>query len=164
MTELLAPLGFAETQSLEEADVVLLNTCHIRDKAVEKVYSDLGRIRDVKDPAQRCRQKNNRHRCRGALPRPKVPRSPRREPGVDIVVGPQSYHHLGALIARAAGEEGPRSSKRNSPSRTSLPSLPERAPAQHGNRFPDSAGRLRQVLHVLRCPLHPRRRVLSFGQ
>ncbi len=48
MTELLAPMGFVETQSMEEADVVLLNTCHIRDKAVEKVYSDLGRIRDVK--------------------------------------------------------------------------------------------------------------------
>ena len=49
MTELLAPMGFVETQSMEEADVVLLNTCHIREKAVEKVYSDLGRIRDVKE-------------------------------------------------------------------------------------------------------------------
>ena len=64
MTELLAPMGFAETQSMEEADVVLLNTCHIRDKAVEKVYSDLGRIRDVKDGTPCCRQGHDRHRGR----------------------------------------------------------------------------------------------------
>ena len=62
MTELLAPMGFVETQSMEDADVVLLNTCHIRDKAVEKVYSDLGRIRDVKDATPRCRQGHDRHR------------------------------------------------------------------------------------------------------
>ena len=48
MTELMGAEGFAETASLEEADVVLLNTCHIREKAAEKVYSDLGRIREVK--------------------------------------------------------------------------------------------------------------------
>ena len=60
MTELLAPMGFVETQSMEEADVVLLNTCHIRDKAVEKVYSDLGRIRDVK-AATPCRRQGHHH-------------------------------------------------------------------------------------------------------
>ena len=49
MTELLGADGFAETATMEEADVILLNTCHIREKAAEKVYSDLGRIRQVKD-------------------------------------------------------------------------------------------------------------------
>ncbi|MFN3625793.1 MAG: tRNA (N6-isopentenyl adenosine(37)-C2)-methylthiotransferase MiaB, partial [Hyphomicrobium sp.] len=49
MTEALASQGYAETGSLEDADLVILNTCHIREKAAEKVYSDLGRIRVVKE-------------------------------------------------------------------------------------------------------------------
>ena len=49
MTEALAREGYAETAELEAADLVILNTCHIREKAAEKVYSDLGRIRDIKD-------------------------------------------------------------------------------------------------------------------
>ena len=53
MVELLAPQGFAETAAVEEADVVVLNTCHIREKAAEKVYSDLGRIREIKERRMR---------------------------------------------------------------------------------------------------------------
>ena len=49
MSESLAPLGYAETAAIEDADVVILNTCHIREKAADKVYSDLGRIREIKD-------------------------------------------------------------------------------------------------------------------
>src|SRR5262245_10285405 len=53
MSELLVPLGFSETTAVEEADLVVLNTCHIREKAADKVYSDLGRIREVKDRRSR---------------------------------------------------------------------------------------------------------------
>ena len=49
MADLLAPLGYCATPQAEDADLVILNTCHIREKAAEKVYSDLGRIRDLKD-------------------------------------------------------------------------------------------------------------------
>ena len=73
MTELLGAQGFAETQAMEDADVILLNTCHIREKAAEKVYSDLGRIRQVK--AQRAsRARTRSSRLPAASPRPRAPR------------------------------------------------------------------------------------------
>jgi tRNA-2-methylthio-N6-dimethylallyladenosine synthase len=133
MTELLAPLGFAETQSLDEADVVLLNTCHIRDKAVEKVYSDLGRIRDVKDQRSAAGKKTI-VTVAGCVAQAEGAEIARREPGVDIVVGPQSYHHLGALIARATGDEGP-VVETEFPEQDKFASLPERAPARTATAF-----------------------------
>jgi len=106
MTELLAPMGFVETQSMEEADVVLLNTCHIRDKAVEKVYSDLGRIRDVK-AERRAAGKDTIITVAGCVAQAEGAEIARREPSVNLVVGPQSYHRLGDLIARTTGETPP---------------------------------------------------------
>ncbi len=49
MTDLLAPAGFDETQRLDDADLVILNTCHIRERASEKIFSELGKVREVKD-------------------------------------------------------------------------------------------------------------------
>ncbi len=133
MTELLGPQGFAETQLLEEADVVLLNTCHIRDKAVEKVYSDLGRIRDVKDQRSAAGKKTI-VTVAGCVAQAEGAEIARREPSVDVVVGPQSYHRLGALIARAAGDQG-QVVETEFPEQDKFASLPERAPARTATAF-----------------------------
>ena len=100
IAELLAPQGFAETPHVEEADVVVLNTCHIREKAAEKVYSDLGRIRAVKESRRRA-GKETIVTVAGCVAQAEGAEIVRREPSVDVVVGPQSYHELGELLARA---------------------------------------------------------------
>ncbi|WP_291864048.1 tRNA (N6-isopentenyl adenosine(37)-C2)-methylthiotransferase MiaB [Bradyrhizobium sp.] len=100
MVDMLAPEGFVETASVDDADLVILNTCHIREKASEKVYSELGRLRGVKDEAAR----NGRRMSiavAGCVAQAEGAEIIRRAPVVDIVVGPQSYHHLPQLLARA---------------------------------------------------------------
>ena len=102
MLEALAPAGFAETSDMTDADLVVLNTCHIREKAVEKVYSDLGRIRDVK--AERAsRGKSTVVTVAGCVAQAEGQEISRRAPVVDIVVGPQSYHRLPELLGQARG-------------------------------------------------------------
>ncbi len=103
MTELLAPLGFAETEAVEEADVVILNTCHIREKAAEKVYSDLGRLRHLKE-RRRSAGKDTIVTVAGCVAQAEGAEIVRREPSVDLVVGPQSYHRLGELLAGARAQ------------------------------------------------------------
>ncbi len=103
MAEVLARDGFAETAAIDEADVILLNTCHIREKAAEKVYSDLGRIRQVK--AERAGEgKETMVAVAGCVAQAEGAEMVRRAPVVDVVVGPQSYHRLPGLIARARRE------------------------------------------------------------
>ncbi len=100
MVDTLTPEGFVETASVDDADLVILNTCHIREKASEKVYSELGRLRVVKDEAAR----NGRHMSiavAGCVAQAEGQEIIRRAPTVDVVVGPQSYHHLPQLLARA---------------------------------------------------------------
>ena len=128
MTELLAPMGYVETQAMEEADVVLLNTCHIRDKAVEKVYSDLGRIREVK-LARGAAGESTVVAVAGCVAQAEGGEIARREPSVDIVVGPQSYHRLGELITRAAAS-APTIVETEFPDQDKFASLPERAPTR----------------------------------
>ena len=103
MAEVLAGEGFAETAAMHEADVILLNTCHIREKAAEKVYSDLGRIRQVK-AARGSEGKETLVAVAGCVAQAEGAEMVRRAPVVDVVVGPQSYHRLGDLIARARRE------------------------------------------------------------
>src|SRR3977135_2707017 len=100
MVDTLAPEGFVETASVDDADLVILNTCHIREKASEKVYSELGRLRAVKDEAAR----NGRPMSIAVAGRGAPADGQeiiRRAPVVDVVVGPQSYHHLPQLLAHA---------------------------------------------------------------
>jgi len=99
MAELLAPLGIAETAEMDEADIVVLNTCHIREKAAEKVYSDLGRIRQLKE-RRRTAGRKTIVTVAGCVAQAEGQEIVRREPSVDLVVGPQSYHRLADLIAR----------------------------------------------------------------
>src|SRR6202040_1712663 len=100
MVDSLAPEGFVETASVDDADLVILNTCHIREKASEKVYSELGRLRAVKDEAARQGRRIN-IAVAGCVAQAEGAEIIRRAPVVDVVVGPQSYHHLPQLLARA---------------------------------------------------------------
>jgi tRNA-2-methylthio-N6-dimethylallyladenosine synthase len=100
MVDTLAPEGFVETASVDDADLVILNTCHIREKASEKVYSELGRLRVIKDEAARDGRRINIV-VAGCVAQAEGDEIIRRAPAVDVVVGPQSYHHLPQLLARA---------------------------------------------------------------
>ena len=162
MAELLAPMGFAETTAVEEADVVVLNTCHIREKAAEKVYSDLGRIRERQGAPQRA-GKDTIVTVAGCVAQAEGAEIVRREPSVDLVVGPQSYHRLGELMRARTSRTRRRSSRPAFPERTSSPRCPRALPARRADCLSDRAGRLRQVLHLLRRALHARRRVLAPG-
>lgn len=94
MADLLAPLGYQLTESPEGADLVILNTCHIREKAEEKVYSDLGRIKPFKDDKMVVA-------VAGCVAQAEGAEIMRRAPYVDMVFGPQTYHRLPEMIARA---------------------------------------------------------------
>jgi tRNA-2-methylthio-N6-dimethylallyladenosine synthase len=94
MAEVLGAEGYVATDRPENADLVLLNTCHIREKAAEKVYSDLGRLRPLK--AARPGMKIG---VAGCVAQAEGEEVLRRAPLVDLVVGPQSYHRLPAMMA-----------------------------------------------------------------
>jgi tRNA-2-methylthio-N6-dimethylallyladenosine synthase len=100
MTDLLTRDSYVETGTPEEADLIILNTCHIREKAAEKVYSELGRIRKLKQEAERG-GRNLIVAVAGCVAQAEGEEIVRRAPLVDVVVGPQNYHRLPALLARA---------------------------------------------------------------
>jgi tRNA-2-methylthio-N6-dimethylallyladenosine synthase len=101
MADTLAPEGFVETASADDADLVILNTCHIREKAAEKVYSELGRMRRLKEGAAAAGRQVT-IAVAGCVAQAEGEEIIRRAPTVDLVVGPQSYHRLPDLLARAA--------------------------------------------------------------
>ncbi len=98
MGDVLAPFGYVEADSPEGADMVILNTCHIREKAAEKMYSDLGRLRIEKN-AQAEQGKRMLIAVAGCVAQAEGEEIIHRMPYVDMVVGPQSYHTLPDLIA-----------------------------------------------------------------
>ena len=100
MAEMLAPLGYTRTETPEAADLIVLNTCHIREKAAEKVYSDLGRLVPLRATARRAGRRV-RFVVAGCVAQAEGAEIRRRRPEVDIVVGPQTYHRLPELLARA---------------------------------------------------------------
>jgi tRNA-2-methylthio-N6-dimethylallyladenosine synthase len=100
MADTLAGEGFVETAHADEADLVILNTCHIREKASEKVYSELGRLRAAKEEAVRD-GRAMKIAVAGCVAQAEGEEIIRRAPVVDVVVGPQSYHHLPELLRRA---------------------------------------------------------------
>ena len=93
MAEAMAPEGYITTEVAEEADLVLLNTCHIREKAGEKLYSDLGRLRPLKQARPEVKIG-----VTGCIAQAEGAEIMRRMPLVDLVVGPQAYHRLPALV------------------------------------------------------------------
>ena len=94
MQDVLAPLGYAQAETAEDADLVILNTCHIREKAVEKVYSELGRYRDMKI----ARGGNMTIAVAGCVGQAEGEEITRRMKSVDLVFGPQTYHRLPELL------------------------------------------------------------------
>src|SRR6201988_2365177 len=126
MVDTLAGEGFVETASAEDADLVVLNTCHIREKASEKVYSELGRLRAAKTQAER-QGRQMQIAVAGCVAQAEGDEIIRRAPVVDIVVGPQSYHHLPQLIARARHEG--RAIETEFPAQDKFGVLPQPAPA-----------------------------------
>jgi tRNA-2-methylthio-N6-dimethylallyladenosine synthase len=107
MAEALGELGYALTEDAAEADLVILNTCHIREKAAEKVYSELGRMRITKERRKRD-GRDTIIAVAGCVAQAEGAEIMARAPAVDIVVGPQSYHRLADLVAEAARQGGGR--------------------------------------------------------
>ena len=101
MTEALGMEGYVPTADPAEADLVILNTCHIREKAAEKVYSELGRARLAKERRRR-EGRDTLIAVAGCVAQAEGHEIMVRAPAVDLVVGPQSYHRLASLIAEAA--------------------------------------------------------------
>jgi len=100
MADVLRPLGYALAAAPEQADLVVLNTCHIREHASEKVYSELGRLRDTK-LERRALGGDLTIAVAGCVAQAEGEEIVRRQPAVDIVVGPQAYHRLPELLAEA---------------------------------------------------------------
>ncbi|HEY1880749.1 MAG TPA: tRNA (N6-isopentenyl adenosine(37)-C2)-methylthiotransferase MiaB, partial [Caulobacteraceae bacterium] len=107
MADLLAPHGYALTEAPDDADLVVLNTCHIREKAAEKVYSELGRIRQLKE-ARAAAGETMTVVVAGCVAQAEGEEIIRRAPITDLVVGPQAYHRLPELIAQAHRGRGER--------------------------------------------------------
>jgi tRNA-2-methylthio-N6-dimethylallyladenosine synthase len=121
MAEALAGQGYEETANIEEAELVILNTCHIREKAAEKVYSELGRLRQLKERRMR-EGLETKIVVAGCVAQAEGAEVIARVPMVDLVVGPQSYHRLPELVA-----QGMQSVETEFPAEDKFAHLPERA-------------------------------------
>jgi len=97
MADVLAPEGYQETAQIEHADLIVLNTCHIREKAAEKVFSELGKLRQLKEERQ-ASGLLTRIAVAGCVAQAEGAEILRKQKAVDLVVGPQNYHRLPALV------------------------------------------------------------------
>nr|WP_246091419.1 tRNA (N6-isopentenyl adenosine(37)-C2)-methylthiotransferase MiaB [Swingsia samuiensis] len=106
MADVLRPLGYGPAETAEEADMIILNTCHIRERATEKVFSELGRLRKIRD--ERIEQGHPRTiiAVAGCVAQAEGKEILARAPYVDLVLGPQTYHKLPEMVARAARAGG----------------------------------------------------------
>lgn len=105
MKELLDPFGFESTDDMVHADMVIINTCHIREKASEKLYSELGRVKKIKDKRLASAGSDMIIAVAGCVAQAEGEEIFVRAPYVDIIVGPQSYHTLPELVAKLARSE-----------------------------------------------------------
>jgi tRNA-2-methylthio-N6-dimethylallyladenosine synthase len=105
MADVLAPLGYAVADAPEGADMIILNTCHIREKATEKLFSELGRLRALKQE-KRAAGGEMLLAVAGCVAQAEGAEITARAPYVDLVVGPQGYHRLPELVARASRAAG----------------------------------------------------------
>ncbi|WP_419760446.1 tRNA (N6-isopentenyl adenosine(37)-C2)-methylthiotransferase MiaB [Acidisoma sp.] len=106
MADVLAPLGYRPADGPADADMVILNTCHIRERATEKVFSELGRLRVIKE--QRAAEgRSTILAVAGCVAQAEGAEITARAPYVDIVLGPQTYHRLPEMVARAHRAAGP---------------------------------------------------------
>ena len=135
MTELLTPLGFARAENPENADLVILNTCHIREKAAEKVFSELGKIRALK--LRKARHGSGRMlvAVAGCVAQAEGEEIRRRAPFVDLVFGPQTYHRLPQMLARALRADGEGVIDTSFPEEPKFDHLPCSRPGQGATGF-----------------------------
>ena len=155
MADVLAPVGYGPADGPGDADMVILNTCHIRDRAAEKVFSELGRLRIVKEERAAAGLPTV-IAVAGCVAQAEGEQILARAPYVDIVVGPQTYHRLPELVARASRAAGAVIDT-DFPVEQKFDFLPEaRAAAGGGHGFSHRSGGVRQVLLVLRRALHAR--------
>lgn len=135
MAELMTPLGYGRAEAAEDADMVILNTCHIREKAAEKLYSDLGRLARLK-AARRGAGAEMLIAVAGCVAQAEGEEVVRRAPCVDIVVGPQTYHRLPEIMARAGrGPMGGPVIEVDFPVEDKFAALPARRAAQRPSAF-----------------------------
>jgi len=128
MAESLAPEGYAETADMEAADLIVLNTCHIREKAAEKIYSELGRLRVIRD-RRHASGETTTIAVAGCVAQAEGAEILARAPLVDLVVGPQSYHRLPELVRRVR-RDGVKLVDTEFPAEDKFSALPERRPQQ----------------------------------
>jgi tRNA-2-methylthio-N6-dimethylallyladenosine synthase len=133
MADLLAPLGYAPVDAPDDADMVILNTCHIREKAVEKVYSELGRLKILKQ-AKADTSRPMTIAVAGCVAQAEGKEIVARQDAVDIVVGPQSYHRLPEMIAKLARGEG-HALETDFPAEEKFDALPQRSEASPASAF-----------------------------
>ncbi len=132
MADVLAPLGYASTEEPSDADLMILNTCHIREKATEKVFSDLGRLRDHKE-AKAEKGEKALIAVAGCVAQAEGAVITERARYVDMVFGPQTYHLLPEMIAKASG--GTRVINTDFPAESKFDNLPEASAAQGPSAF-----------------------------
>jgi tRNA-2-methylthio-N6-dimethylallyladenosine synthase len=105
MGDLAAEAGYSETARVEDADLIILNTCHIRERASEKIFSELGKLRELKEQHGQMGRRTMLV-VAGCVAQAEGAEILRRQPAVDIVVGPQSYHRLPQLLSEARVRPG----------------------------------------------------------
>lgn len=103
MEDILAPLGYAATETPEDADLMILNTCHIREKATDKVFSEIGRLRDIKQE-HAAEGRKTLIAVAGCVAQAEGDFIMERAPSVDLVFGPQAYHELPEMLLKAGVE------------------------------------------------------------
>ncbi|WP_262693676.1 tRNA (N6-isopentenyl adenosine(37)-C2)-methylthiotransferase MiaB [Kordiimonas aquimaris] len=129
MADVLKPHGYSVSESSDDADLVILNTCHIREKAAEKVYSEIGRLKQIK--TAKAAQGNDMYiAVAGCVAQAEGPEMMRRAPTIDMVLGPQTYHRLPDMLKtageqRAAGRNSARVLDTEFPTETKFDHLPE---------------------------------------
>jgi tRNA-2-methylthio-N6-dimethylallyladenosine synthase len=123
MADLLAGIGYVPASAPDDADMVILNTCHIRERAAEKVYSELGKLKELKHAKARAGS-SMLIAVAGCVAQAEGAEMIRRQSAVDIVVGPQSYHRLPEMIARIARGAG-HALETDFPAEDKFDSLPE---------------------------------------
>ncbi|MXV35338.1 MULTISPECIES: tRNA (N6-isopentenyl adenosine(37)-C2)-methylthiotransferase MiaB [unclassified Saccharibacter] len=106
MADVLRPLGYAPVDRPENADMIILNTCHIREKAAEKVFSELGRLRKITEERKEKSGKSTFLAVAGCVAQAEGKEILARAPYVDLVLGPQTYHRLPEMVARVARAGG----------------------------------------------------------
>lgn len=129
IADLLKPLGFVKVGTAPEADLVILNTCHIRERATEKLYSELGNIRRLKATKA---EGGDRMivAVAGCVAQAEGAEILRRAPCVDLVIGPQSFHRLPELVSAALAARGNRTVETRFPAEAKFDFLPEAAAPQ----------------------------------